>query len=267
MVSVKPRLENEESDLESAQLGQEMHSLVHVDTNFPLVAVVPSHGKYLQFKVNSSSSNHIDSLEELGSHKDLSFIPPINARNRKDSLYNRVIQFFNDMVVGGGFLNEEMPLCKTLVKCVRDIFWYLDGHHYIFERISKPISSSFNCFSGYNVPELSKHRKRLTRNLSSDQLRSLLIDLSSILLESYWDRTGWIDIKKLFLDLSESLSAYFDYLIEKNKKVKANHRSPTPVRELPENLHLKFLASSDEPVPTPLKAIDELLQSLISACQ
>ena len=257
MASVKPRLEKDDCNLESARVGQEMHSLVHVDTDLPLVAIIPSHGKYLQFKVNLSN---IRVSEDLVIQKDLLFIALIHERNRKDSLYNRIVQFFDASSVG--LLDEEILLSKKLVTCLRDIFWYLDGHHHVFERINKPISS-FDCFVGYNVPELSKHQKRLTKILSSDQLRSLAIDFSAILLESYWEKPCWRNTQQQFIDLSESLGAYSDYLVEKNKKVKANHRSPTPVRELSENLHLKFLAPTEQPVPTILQAIDELLQSLV----
>ena len=167
-----------------------------------------------------------------------------------------MIQFFEASSVG--FLDEETHFCKKLVKCVRDIFWYLDRRHHIFERINKPISSSFNCFVGYDVPQLSKHRKRVTRNLSSDK---------PLIFLQYFLRTTGIELagvtsRSSFLSF---LGAYSDYSIEKNKKTKANHRSPTPVRDLPENLHLKYLAPADEHVPAPLKAIDELLQNPFTA--
>ncbi|XP_019864446.1 PREDICTED: uncharacterized protein LOC109593786 [Amphimedon queenslandica] len=45
LVAVKPWLDNEDCTLHSARFGHEMHSLVHVDTNLPLIAIVPSHGK------------------------------------------------------------------------------------------------------------------------------------------------------------------------------------------------------------------------------
>ena len=256
LIAVKPRLDNDDCTLQSARVGQEMHSLVHVDTNLPLIAIVPSHGKYLQFKVNVPS---IHTTEDVTIQEDLSFISPILEKNRKDALYNRIVHFFNGSSVG--LLQEEIHLGKKLVASLRDLFWYLDGHYHIFERINKPISTSFNCFIGYNVPELSKHRKRMTRNLSSDQLRKFATDLSAMLLESYWERNCWRDIKQQFSDLVESLASYSDYLVDKNKKIKANHRSPTPVRDLPENMSLKFLEPTEE-VPTPLQPIDELLESL-----
>ena len=91
--------------------------------------------------------------------------------------------------------------------CLRDIFWYLDGHYHIFERINKSLSPSFSSFIGYNVPELSKHRKRVTKNISSDEFS---LDLSTLFLGNYWDRNGWRDIKQQLVDLLESLTSYSD---------------------------------------------------------
>ena len=94
------------------------------------------------------------------------------------------------------------------------------------------------------------------------------IDLSAILLECYWERNCWRDIKQQFSDLVESLTSYSDYfIIDKNKKIKANHRSPTPVRDLPEHMHLKLIKPTED-VATSLQPIDELLNSLsVSFCQ
>jgi hypothetical protein len=256
MNSVKPRLENDECNLDSAHVGQEMHSLVFVDTNLPLVAIVPSFGKYLQFKVNICNTHVAVELVE----NQLSFIPLIRERNRKDTLYNKIIEFFKSS--GVGLLEGEMHLGLKLVACLRDVFWYLDGHHHVFERINRPLSSAFSSFVGYNVPELYKHRKRMTRNISSDKLREFSLDLSTILFESYWERNCWSDIKHVFTSLTESLTMYSDHLIEKNKKIKENHRSPTPVRELSDNLHLKLISPSQDPVSLQLVPIDSLLESL-----
>ena len=130
------------------------------------------------------------------------------------------------------------------------------------KELTNPFQQLFSLFVGYNVPELSKHRKRRTLNLSADQLRDFALTISSMLLENYWERTYWRDAKQHFLDLSECLSTYSEYLVEKNKRMKANHRSPTPVRELPENSNLKLLLPATEPIPPSLKAIEEFFQSL-----
>ena len=76
----------------------------------------------------------------------------------KKALFNKVVQFFNASSV---WLFEEEG--KKLVTCLRNILWYLDGHHHMFERINKPISPSFSSFIGYNVPELWSIKKELQK--------------------------------------------------------------------------------------------------------
>ena len=114
-----------------------------------------------------------------------------------------------------GLAPEEMPLAKKLLVTVRDILWYIDGHHIVFERFNKPIPSFFQAFTGFNIPELSKYRKRQTRNISADQLRDIALDISQLLLENYWERNNWRNIKFHFVDLFSSLSCYSDQLVEK----------------------------------------------------
>ena len=98
--------------------------------------------------------------------------------------------------------------------------------------------------------------------MSADVLRDFAVRLSLILNENYWDREHWIDIKQHFVDLSSSLASYSDYLINKNKKTKGNHRSPTPIRELSEHLHLKFLPTSSTSLPASLQSINDLVTNL-----
>ena len=86
----------------------------------------------------------------------------------------------------------------------------MDGHYHIFDRVKRPIPSIFNSFNGFNGPELSKHRKRQTTNISADQLREYALDLSQLLLENYWERDNWRNIKPHFVDLFSSLSCYSD---------------------------------------------------------
>ena len=72
-------------------------------------------------------------------------------------------------------------------------------------------------FTKYNVPELSKHCKWRTSNLSGEVLQEFVLDLATALHENYWDREGWGELKKDVLLLSQSLACYVDYLCTKNK--------------------------------------------------
>ena len=53
---VKFRLEDDDCVLHAAFIGHEKHMLDHVDLSLPLVAVVSSFGKYLQYKVERPDS-------------------------------------------------------------------------------------------------------------------------------------------------------------------------------------------------------------------
>ena len=101
----------------------------------------------------------------------------------------------------------------------------------------------------------------MTSNLSSDKLREYAFDLSTILLESYWDRDDWISIKQHFIDLPFSSSSYSDHLVLKNKRMKRHHKSPTPVIEVSDHLVLKYLSPSSELLLSSLQ-INELVSSL-----
>lgn len=254
--TVKPRLDVE-CLLLSALVGQERHTLVLVDVNLPLFAIVPEFGRYLQYKVQSTDDG-VATATGIDESFSLSLPEPMRERNRKDVLYNQIISFFNSSSVG--WLQDEIALANKLLITLRDIFWHIDGHFHVFDRVKKPIPSIFNIFTGFNVPEQSKHRKRRTGNISADQLRGFALDLSQLLLECYWERETWKDLKPHFVDLFSSLSCYSDYLIDKNKRSKENHKSPTPVRELSDHFSTQVLEKS-ESVPSSLRAIDVLVSS------
>jgi hypothetical protein len=70
--TIQPRIKND-CDLFAALLGQEMHSLVLVDINLPLVAIVPELGLFLQYKMSISNSSV--SHESLTAYEEENFLP------------------------------------------------------------------------------------------------------------------------------------------------------------------------------------------------
>ena len=97
---------------------------------------------------------------------------------------------------------------KNLVSLLQDILWYVDGHHHVFKERATDLLACFKSFTLYNTPHFSKHRKRLTSNMSAEQLRDFALDLSIILQESYWEQPQWIEVKSHFIALADSLSSY-----------------------------------------------------------
>ena len=139
---------------------------------------------------------------------------------------------------------------------MRDIFWHIDGHHHVFQQRSVAIPDVFSPFCNYNVPELSKHRKRRTINLSGHLMQQFVLDLCTMLHANYWSREGWCQFKEPVECLSLSLARYVDYLFDKTKRMKTHHRSPA--RELSTSLRVKFISESTSST-THFESIEEAL--------
>ncbi len=248
----------------SASIGPTKTSLDPVDTSLAVIPVINSFGRFLKYFVELCQD---DSGRLLEGTRDssvsscssiLAFVTPVNVRNKKDQLYNDIISLF---VSHNGLLEQDEvePLGKELVKTLRDVLWYIDGHHYILAERAIPVPGLFQSFSSYNVPHLSKHRRRRTVNICSDNLNGFAQDLCTILHHSYWDRPHWRELKLPVTQLCESIASYVDYLAMKNKRAKQNHRSPTPVRELGSNIRLKLLPVAETDIPISLQPIDNAI--------
>ena len=264
-MTVRPRISDCNCELLTAYIGQDKSSLDQVDTYLPVVAVTSSFGRYLKYSVSVSvepfQTNSQLALEPSDNTSPLSAVlQPVNQRTKKDKLYNDILGFFVSANVTVKL--SEVSCIKKFITLLRDIFWHIDGHHHAFEQRAQPIPSMFDSFTGYNRPEQSKHRKRLTMNMSSDCLQDFSLELSTQLQISLWDRPVWIELKPTFTALLFSLTSYTEYLVKKNKRVKMDHRSPTPVRDISEHMHLKLVASSSESINSPiLTTINDCLLS------
>ncbi len=235
----------------------------NVDISLPVVAITTSFGQYLKYCVSiTSSTEPLPSGQMPENNIDLtvlsSILHPVPQRTMKDRLFNDILSFISSL--NTTIRETEVSTVKKLVIVLRDIFWHIDRHHHVFEQRAQPIPSGFTCFSNYNCPERSKHRKRLTSNMSSDSLQDFSLELSTILQFSFWDRPGWAELKPDVNSLLLSLYSYSDYLVQKNKRIKSDHHSPTPIREFSEHLQLEYISStSSQLVPPNLMAIDEYM--------
>jgi len=90
-------------------------------------------------------------------------------RNNKDKLYNAIINFLgkNDFTwMSKGNLHGE-----PFVRALSSALWYIDGHHHTLKEAGCPVPEMFSGFSGFNRPEISKHRKRSVMNMDSKILK------------------------------------------------------------------------------------------------
>ena len=82
--------------------------------------------------------------------------------------------------------------------------------------------------------------------------------LATILQANLWEREGWCQLKPNIASLAQVLVQYIEYLSQKNEKAKRYHASPTPARELSENLRLKVVSKAAKPHLS-LTSIEEAL--------
>ena len=80
--------------------------------------------------------------------------------------------------------------------------------------------------------------------MSSTKLSDLASILTTSLQANFWDREGWNVLKSDVSALACALAGYAQYLNSKCKSTKLVHASPRPVREISDNLRVKFLSSS-----------------------
>lgn len=82
-------------------------------------------------------------------------------KNKKHKLYNDIVKFLTCR--GLTFKSDEVDTKGVkLVRLLCDILWHIDNHHHVFQLRSSPLPAEFRSFLNYNLPELSKHRKRQT---------------------------------------------------------------------------------------------------------
>ena len=93
-------------------------------------------------------------------------------RNRKDKLYNVVIE--NLKQCGLQWRADEVESSGVnFAKSLTEVLCYIDGHHTTFSNRGCHIPPCFANFQEYNVPELSKHRKHASSNMSTATLHAL----------------------------------------------------------------------------------------------
>ena len=148
---------------------------------------------------------------------------------------------------------------ETLVKTLVDTLWYIDGHYHVLKKKSNNVPELLEQFTEYNVPEVSKHRKRTLQNMSECTLDQLSNRLFTCLQATYWERSGWASLKSVIQTLATSISDYAAYLGEQNKKMKRLQSLPHPVRSIADNLNFQFLPLCETTAAVLIK-LDSCLQ-------
>ena len=97
-------------------------------------------------------------------------------RNQKDKPFNSVVDLLEEQKLSYSPAEAESS-GQNLVKMLTDYLWHTDGHHDTLKKQLCPVPP----FTGYNMPERSKHRKRTTSNLSLYILKAVPRSFFSLL--------------------------------------------------------------------------------------
>lgn len=149
---------------------------------------------------------------------------------------------------------------RNFTKSVVDCLWYIDSHHSTLHSQSCPVPPLFQCFVGYNTPELSKHRKRQYTNMSSSMLSTLASSRFQNIQESFWSRESLHELHSQTRSLARSMAEYADYLTSQNKTMKGLHVRTCPVRQLSESLSAKYIGRCNGDMHSKLVALFGCLQ-------
>ena len=154
MNTVKPRVMSECGHALSVYVGLNKDSLDCVnDENLSLVLVIKSFGHFMKYHVMVEDSMLALPACLTGQESPGSFMSAgpssgitiefIQERNKKDKLFNDIISFLSRH---GAFFNDssELKSAKKLIHILRDILWYVNGYHHIFQNRALALPSIFS---------------------------------------------------------------------------------------------------------------------------
>ena len=140
---------------------------------------------------------------------------------------------------------------SSFVMALTDCLWYIDGGHTaVMESRSCKVPLEFAQFTGYNIPEKSKHRKREAGNLSADALDSHSTILNKFLLQPWFERSIWKPMKSTVCILADALAKYALYLQSKSVEIQGNHEKTESVRSVSDAESFCFIERSAWVKPT-----------------
>jgi hypothetical protein len=142
---------------------------------------------------------------------------PEKVKDGRDRLYNDLISLMREM---GVKWSDPGVFGVAFLKNLRDVLWYIDGHHDTIAAKVHPVPQVFAKFNGYNCPQAHKHRKRTKGNLSCSEISQHSLVLQDNLQASWFKKDCYKALRDATEDLMGSLSSYAAYLKEKSKSQK-----------------------------------------------
>lgn len=168
-----------------------------------LVDIVSCLGQYIEFVIteetipddssgsSSENSNTVNiftlMMATQRNNKNLPPAFPENKPNRKIQLKNDILKWLETNELGwstGACEQQGNKFINTLTETL----WSLDGHAETLKSRGCGIPGMFEGFTGYNVPDKSKHRKRSHTNLEYQKIVKLSQGMFQICGSSYLKR-------------------------------------------------------------------------------
>ena len=154
---------------------------------------------------------------------------PLPETTNWEQFYNVVLQYCLDS--GSTFSSNTGSVGKTFIKHLTSLFWYLDGQ---YDKINDNVNKDNSVpsvivkkFSGFNLPQLHKHRKRVLVNLSAEKLEKMCIKVKEVRqCMPFFQEESWKNTSFMVFRLLSSIDEYVLYLRSKSKLVKIAQCTP-----------------------------------------
>ena len=236
------------------------------DNNLLVSDVTAVFGRYIKYYVKCYSTPTVKPrvnafeimLSAQAAMSSVQLPPPLTIRNKRDALYNDLLSLIESMELQWKADEVHDGTATKVIQALRDVLWYIDGSHVTLAERSCEVPELFQKFDGYNKPEIHKHRKRQVASLSRDVLLAHSQSLFGILQFPFWNRPKWLDVKSSVENLARSLASYADLLLAKRMKMQVVHSSQEVVRNISQNLTVRFTGVCAMP-PTFLAPVSEAI--------
>ena len=245
-------------EIEEIRVGQTKECMDAVgDSNLLVIDITGVFGRYIKYYLKRccppADQPRVNAFQVmLSAQAALSSIrlpPPLTVRNKRDELYNDILSMIKSMELQWKPDEVQGGTASRTLQALGDVLWYIDGSHAMLAERSCEVPELLWKFTGYNQPESHKHRKRQATSLSRDVLLAHSQSLLGTLLFPFWSQPMWMELKSVVETLARSLASYSEHLLVKRSKMLAIHSSEEVVRNIGDNLTVRFTGVRACPPP------------------
>ena len=129
---------------------------------------------------------------------------------------------------------------ERCVKTIASVLWYLDPHHPQFKDRSCEITGAFAKFQDYTNWKRKKEKKP---QISYVELDRHVQSLSIILSQPWCHKPNFKYLNSELSSIVEVMRKYCNYLQKHNQSMKTAHSSPSPMREVEDNILMEICSS------------------------